>query len=121
MHSKYVAICVALLIFLFVIDLIRRQKMSFRYSLFWLTSCIAVIVLGLWDGLLRKISSLAGFEVPSNFVFFLLLAFFTALSLMLTIYINEQNDRTQNLAQTLGALQYRIKQLEKKSLPEEET
>jgi hypothetical protein len=113
MHAKYFALIVAIGIFLFVINLIRREKMTFRYSLFWLSACIAVVTLALWDGLLRRISSLAGFELPSNFVFFLLLAFFTALSLMLTIYINEQNNRTQALAQAISQLQFKINQLEK--------
>ncbi len=119
MQSKYFAMLVAGAIFLFVLDLIRRQKMNFRYSVFWLSACVAVIIFGVWNGLLLKISRLAGFELPSNFIFFLLLAFFTVLSLMLTLYINEQNDRTQHLAQSISALQYRIKLLEKKPGEEE--
>jgi hypothetical protein len=113
MQARYFALIVAVVIFLFVVDLIRREKMTFRYALFWLSSCALVIILSLWEKLLWKVSALAGFELPSNFVFFLLLAFFTTVTLLLTLYINEQNSRTQSLAQSITRLEYHIKKLEK--------
>ncbi len=120
MQAKHFAILIAAAIFLFVVDLIRRQKMTFRYSLFWLTSCIAVILISIWDGVLRQLAHAVGFKLTSNFVFFLLLAFFTGVTLMLTIYINEQNERTQSLAQTISALQYKIQKLEDKKKAKDE-
>lgn len=114
MQAQTFAIFVSFLIFAFVIDCIRRQKMTFKYSTFWLGASAVVFFLALNKNFLEKISKLAGFTLPSNFIFFLLLSFFVFLSLLLTIYINEQNSRTENLAQAMGALEYKFKKLEKK-------
>ncbi|OGW69411.1 MAG: hypothetical protein A2036_00080 [Omnitrophica bacterium GWA2_50_21] len=114
MQAQTFAVFISFLVFIFVIDCIRRQKMTFKYSTFWLGTCAAVIFLAFNEKLLEKISKLAGFALPSNFIFFLLFSFFVFLSLLLTIYINEQNNRTENLAQAFGALEYKFKKLEKK-------
>ncbi len=119
MRAQTFAIIISFLILLFVIDSIRRQKMTFKYSALWLGACIAVAFLALNEKLIEKISKIAGFELPSNFIFFLLLSFFVFLSLLLTIYINEQNSRTETLSQAVGALEYKIKKIEKK-LPDED-
>jgi len=113
MQAKYFVILTALAIFTYVIELIRRQKMTFRYSFFWLSTCLVALVFGIWDNLLGKLSRLAGFTLPSNFVFFLLLAFFILMSLMLTLYINEQNSRTETLAQRMALLEQKLKLREK--------
>ncbi len=119
MRAQTFAIIISFLILLFVIDSIRRQKMTFKYSALWLGTCTAVAFLALNENLIAKISKLAGFALPSNFIFFLLLSFFVFLSLLLTIYINEQNSRTETLSQAVGALEYKIKKIEKK-LPDED-
>lgn len=112
MNAKLFAILTAVLIFLFIVDLIRRQKMTFRYSLFWLISSGAVLCLGFSDRLLSSLSHLAGFEILSNFLFFVALVFFLVLCLILTVYINEQNSRTETLAQSLGILEYKLEKLQ---------
>jgi len=45
------------------------------------------------------------------FVFFLLLMFFICLSLLLTLYVNEQNSRTETLAQQVAILDHHVRKL----------
>lgn len=111
MQAKFFVILMALAIFIFVIELIRRQKMTFRYSFFWLSTCLVALILSIWDNVLGFLAKAAGFALPSNFVFVLLLAFFLLLSLLLTIYINEQNNRTETLAQKTAILENKLDQL----------
>src|SRR3990167_9341307 len=99
MPAKTFAILISIVIFLFVIELIRRQKMTFKYSTFWLGTCIFVLFFAFNDRLLTNVSEIFGFELLSNFIFFLLLVFFILLSLLLTLYVNEQNSRSETLAQ----------------------
>jgi len=113
MNAKTFAIIVAFLIVGFIVDLIRRQKMTFKYSLFWLSASALTLLFAFCDRMLSRLASLAGFELTSNFIFFLYLAFVSLLCLFLTVYINEQNSRTESLAQNLGILQFKIKELEK--------
>jgi len=113
MEAKTFAIFIAGIIFLVVIELVRRQKMTFKYSLSWLSACLLVLFFAINDGLLDKLSTLSGFQLPSNFIFFLLLTFFVFLSLLLTIYVNEQNNRCETLAQAVGILEHKVNQIMK--------
>lgn len=114
MQSKTFAILAAVLVLIFVVDLIRREKMTFKYSVSWLGGCLGVLFLAINDGLLARISSLAGFALPSNFVFFTLLLFLILVSLRITLQLNEQNTRAEALAQAIAALEYRIQKFEEK-------
>ena len=112
MNVKYFAIACSVGIFIFVIDLIRREKMTFKYALAWLGICITVLTFAIDAPLLSRLAHLAGFKLPSNFVFFLFLLFEILLGLLLTIYSNEQNKRSEILAQSVAILEARLKSLE---------
>ena len=111
MHAKWFAIASSIAVFLFVVELIRKQKMTFKYSVAWLATSAAALFLALDQRLLFRLSEWAGFTLPSNFIFFLLTIFVILLSLLLTIYINEQNNRSEILAQAIAQMEYQIKQL----------
>ena len=113
MHPKTFAIMMACIILILVIDLIRRQKMTFKYALTWLASSALVLLFTIQDSWLNNLAQWAGFALPSNFIFFLLLVFVIFFSLLLTLHINEQNSRTESLAQAIAKLDYRLKKLEK--------
>jgi hypothetical protein len=115
MQAKTFALLMSLLIFAGVLDLIRRQKMTFKYSLTWLAASLGVLFFAANEGLLQRLSRLAGFALPSNFVFFMLLVFFVLVCLLLTLYINEQNSRGESLGQAVALLEYKLKKLEEKS------
>src|SRR5262245_51101445 len=104
MNAGIFAVYSSLIILLFVLELIRRQKMTFKYSLFWLTMSCIVIFATFHFSLIETLSKLAGFRLPSNFLFFLMVVFFLWLSLQLTVYVNEQNNRTDALAQSIALL-----------------
>jgi hypothetical protein len=113
MHPKIFALIMTSLVLVLVIDRIRRQKMTFKYALAWLASSALVFFFTIKDNWLNSLSQWAGFALPSNFIFFLLLIFVIFFSLLLTIHINEQNSRTESLAQAVAKLDYRLKKLEK--------
>ncbi len=114
MNVKYFAIACSFAILIFVIELIRREKMTFKYALTWLAIGFTVLGFAIYDPLLYKLSTLAGFTLPSNFVFFLFLLFEILLGLLLTLYANEQNKRSEILAQSVAILEARVKTLEDK-------
>lgn len=104
MQAKTFAIFVSIVVMLIIINLIRRQKMTFKYSVLWLTTGVLAVVFAIWDSWLGQISNAMGFALPSNFVFFCLLAFLLLQSLFLTIYLNQQNTRLEALAQAIAIL-----------------
>ncbi|MBN1587636.1 MAG: DUF2304 domain-containing protein [Candidatus Omnitrophica bacterium] len=114
MQAKPFAIVIALFVFLGVILLIRRHRMTLKYALFWLCTSTMVLFLAINDGLLFWFKDLFGFVLASNFIFFLSTVFLVVLSLMLTVYVNQQNDRAEILAQKVGILEHEIKELKRK-------
>ncbi len=116
MQAKTFALIMTALILFFVINAIRRQKMSFKYAVVWLLLSSATILFSVQDAWLQAIAKWAGFALPSNFVFFLLLIFVILFSLLLTLYINEQNSRTEALAQSIAKLDHRLKKIEEKDV-----
>lgn len=111
MESKTFAIIASAAILLFVLDLIRRQKLTFKYSLAWLGASAVGLLFSINDGLIHKISHFAGFQLTSNFIYFLMLIFCVLLALLLTLYIDQQNTRSEYLAQKVGILESKIKEL----------
>ena len=112
METKTLAILFSIVILILVIEMIRRQKMTFKYSMFWLAACVIVLFAAIYDGLIAKIAHFVGFALVSNFVFFTATIFFIILTLLLTLYVNEQNNRSETLAQAVGILECKIKKLE---------
>ena len=113
MDPKIFALITTSVILILVINLIRRQKMTFKYALAWLVSSALVILFTVQDHWIMALSDWAGFALTSNFIFFLLLIFVIFFSLLLTIHINEQNSRTESLAQAIAKLDHRLKKIEK--------
>ena len=109
MNAELFAIYMSIMIVLIVLELIRRQKMTFKYSLFWISASLGVMLLAFHQGWVESLTQLAGFRLPSNFLFFLVVICFIALSLQLTVYVNEQNNRTDALAQSIALLEYKLK------------
>lgn len=118
MEARTLALIINALTLLGILELIRRQKMTFKYAVSWLAASIFAIVLSIKTDWLYAIAAWAGFALPSNFIFFLLLVFAIGLGILLTLYINEQNSRTEALAQAIAKLDYRLEQLIKKSAKE---
>ncbi len=112
MNVQYFAVGCSVLILVFIVDLIRREKMTFKYALAWLVSGAGVLLLALNERLLSGLSHWAGFALPSNFVFFLFTLFVIFLSLLLTVYANETNKRSEVLAQAVALLEFRLKRFE---------
>ena len=113
MEIKGLAIIISAGIFWMVIELVRRERLTFKYALSWLVISVLALFFAVFDRLLFRIAYACGFELPSNFIFFSLLAFFVFLSLFLTIFLCEQNNRNDTIAQKIGILEFEIERLNK--------
>ena len=70
---KVISITLSFVIFLSVIELIRQEKLTFKYAAGWLFVSVLAIGLSDFDRLLFDVDQWCGFELPSNFIFFCLL------------------------------------------------
>lgn len=113
MGIKWLAIIISLVVLLATIELVRRERLTFKYALGWLVISVLALLFALFDQLVFRIAYTLGFELPSNFIFFSLLVFFVFLSLFLTIFLCEQNNRNDTIAQKIGILEFEIERLNK--------
>src|SRR3989304_5832106 len=78
---QILALFIAAILAILVIDFIRRGLLKEKYAVLWLALVFAIGVLGLWRGLLDRISLFLGISYPPSLLFlvaflFVLLIFF---------------------------------------------
>mgnify|MGYP001615305596 CR=1 FL=1 len=113
--TKFLAFLLALFLFLLVIELVRREKLTFKYAVGWLTACLIAIIAVVFDQALYTISSWCGFELTSNFIFFGILSVSVFLGLVMTIFLCQQDNRNRVMAQKIALLELEIHKLQGKS------
>ncbi len=111
MRIKILAIMISIFVFFLVIDLIRREKLTFKYAVVWILMCLAGVIGAVYEDIIFKSASFFGFELASNFIFFLLGVFLVVLSLMLSIYICQQNRHLESIAQKIGLMELELSKL----------
>lgn len=114
MSIKLLALFLAAVILLIVFELIRQEKLTFKYAAGWIFVSVLATVLILFDRVLFHVAHFFGFELASNFIFFSLLSVFVFLSLLMTIFLCQQNSRNDTMAQKISLLEFEIKTLKKK-------
>ena len=111
---QIIAITVNIAILVVVIELIRRSHLKERYSLIWLAASIVLIIFSATRNLLHYIAKALGIYYPPAFLFILAIAFLLVLLLHFSTVISTLSEKNNRLAQELGLLKTRLKNLEKK-------
>lgn len=113
----------AVLIFFFaIINLIKNRKLLLKYSLLWLFSGLAMLVLAVFPGLLDRFARLLGIYSSVNALFAVLIFCGLVVMISFTVIISRDNQQIVRLAQKTALLEKRIRELEKQAgtLPEDE-
>jgi hypothetical protein len=101
-----------LFLFGLILFFLRKNAFSLKYALLWLLSVTAMLIMGIFPDILVHIAHILGFEVPSNALFALLLAFVIIILLQQTANISQQDEKIKILIQTNALLEKRIRELE---------
>jgi hypothetical protein len=112
---KRLSLVFSLLLCCFVLDLVRREKLTFKYASGWIFLTLLGAFFAVFDVWIYRIASWLGFTLASNFVFFAVLLGFVLWSLVLTIFLCQQNKRNDRMAQTIGLLESELDSLKRKS------
>jgi len=114
MTIKILSFALAFSILILVIELVREEKLTFKYAFSWIIVSLIAIIFTIFDNLLFKLAKFFGFELASNFIFFSLLAIFVFLSLLITVFLCQQNNRSDKMAQKISILELELDELKKK-------
>ncbi|MDX6618803.1 MAG: hypothetical protein QOK36_1189 [Gaiellales bacterium] len=94
---------------LVVLELVRRRRLQERYSMLWLATCLALIVLAAVPGLLNRISSALGIAYPPNALFIAAFGFVLLVLLNFSIAVSRLSEQTSRLAQRLAMLEEQVR------------
>jgi len=99
---------------LIIFDLVRRQRLRARYSLFWLFVGFLFLVFSIWSTLLNQVAALIGVYSSTNALFMVGFAGMVAILLHFSAIISTLSVENKKLIQRLSILSWRIEQLEKR-------
>jgi hypothetical protein len=96
---------------LYVLDLVRRRRLSEEYSLLWVVASVVIAILGFTTPLLTAITRALGILYEGSTVFFFGLAFATAMLLYLSVKLSRLGQENHALTRELALLRYEIEEL----------
>ena len=98
----------SIFIILFILYLVRRERVNIKYSLVWLILFFALLICLFIPGLLSYITKLLGFQTPSNMVFSLLIAVLVIINITNTVINSHQDKKIRLLIQEVSLLKSKI-------------
>jgi hypothetical protein len=104
---QILAVVASGLLFLVVLELVRRRRLLERYALLWLLSAWVLLALAIWQGLLSDLAKLVGIIYPPNALFLIAFGFVLVLLLHFSLAVSRLTDQTKVLAQRLAILEER--------------
>jgi hypothetical protein len=100
----------AVLLVLYVLDLVRRRRLSEEYSLLWVVSTVVVAVLGFSTPVLVWVSRRLGIVQENSTVFAFGLAFSVAMLLHLSVRLSRLGQENQALSRELALLRDQLEE-----------
>lgn len=107
--AQVIALVVTFAIFLFVLELVRRRRLSERYAILWMTAALALLVLSIWTGGLDAIAKLMGIQEPANAIFIIAFAVGFLLLLNFSVVSSRLGEETKVLAQEVARLDQELR------------
>jgi hypothetical protein len=104
---QILAVVASGLLFLIVLELVRRRRLLERYALLWLLSAGVLLALAVWQGLLSDLARVVGIIYPPNALFLIAFGFVLVLLLHFSLAVSRLADQTKVLAQRLAILEER--------------
>ena len=103
-----------LLYLLLIVILMRKGRMSLKYSLIWFFSGVVLLLCAIFPQAIRFFTRLIGVYSEVNAVFFVGVCFLLLIILSLTSIVSGQTERIRILVQTQAILEKRVRDLEEK-------
>lgn len=105
---------VSLVVVGLVLELVRRRRFKERYALLWLAASGFVLLVGLAPSLVVWLARVLHVQFLTVF-FVLSFVFLLGLVLSFSVVISRLSEQNRELAQEVGLLENRVKQLERRN------
>lgn len=115
------AILGCLVLFVALFELVRRNRLKERYSFLWFATSIVLLVFTLKRDWLEDLARLLGVYYPPAALFLLLVFFMLMILMHFSTVISRLLEDKQTLAQNVGLLEERVRDLELRVSPSSDT
>ncbi len=106
---KILAVVGCSLVFILVIELIRRGRLKERYSLLWLSASVLLLILSLSRRVLEYLSQAMGIYYPPSLLFLLAFLFLLLITLHFSVVLSGLSEKNKKLAQELSLLRQELR------------
>ena len=109
---QFLLILGAVGLFLFIIWLIKKNKIEVKYSIIWLAFSVVMVAFAICPYIVLVVGDITGVANPVNFVFLTQIIFILLILLSVTAVISGFSRKIKRLAQTNALLEKRVRRLE---------
>jgi hypothetical protein len=110
-QQQLFALLVSVLVFVFIIDLVRKRRLREEYSVLWLVTSALMFVLVLRYKTLVSLTYFIGAGLPTTTLFLCAIIFLMLLSVQFCIKISRLTDDVKNLSQENALMKLEIENL----------
>ena len=110
---RYISILICILLVVYVFELVRRKHLNEEYSVGWLVTGSFMLILSIFDGLLKWISDLVGATLFTSTLFFFGLLFLMVICLHFSIRISALTNQVRRLTQHMAILYHQKDELDR--------
>jgi hypothetical protein len=110
-QQQIFALIVSFLIFVFIIDLVRKRRLREEYSVLWLATSALIFVLVLRYKTLVSLTFFIGAGLPTTTLFLCAIIFLMLLSVQFCIKISQLTNHVKNLSQENALMKLEIENL----------
>jgi hypothetical protein len=107
-----VAILFVVVVLVFVIEMLRRQKIREKYAVLWIVIGVATLILAAFPDLLVWAAKLVGVQVPSNLLFAIAVILLLGVTLHLSREVSSSEDEIRSLAEEVAILRADLRDLQ---------
>lgn len=104
---KILILLTALSSIIFVVNLLKKEKINMKYSLLWMIISFIVGLLGIFPNMINILSSWLGIYEPINALFFLGFIFVLLMIFSFIVLFSRISERQKNLAQYIAITEYK--------------
>ena len=113
-HFQFLLILGAVILLLIIFVLLKKGKMTVKYSLLWLGLAVVLVIFAICPYVVYVLRDLLDVEMPVNLVFMLMFCFVLVVLISLSIAVSQLAEKCKRLAQENALLEKRVRELEKK-------
>ena len=110
---QIILICALLIVFISLVNAVKKNTLDIKYSLVWLFLVVALIILTCFKNLLVILSDVLGIASPVNMLFLCGFIFSLLIIYTLTVALSKLSYRVRRLAQEIALLNSQITKLTK--------